>query len=103
MTVIISRSRLLDMEAQGYVLVGWAPDWANPLVEMAKPESTCCRPMTTGRCVLKLGHRGRHSTIGFYCDGHGRMVRGTPAQTLYNGDGVPDVTLCFLCVRGILP
>jgi len=103
MTVMVARSDLLDWEARGFRLVGWAPHWDRAVVEMADPATTCCHPMTTGRCVLDLAHKGRHATSAFHCDACGHTYRGTPAQTQYDGDGVPDVTFCFLCIRGILP
>jgi len=48
-----------------------------------------------GRCLLEPGHRGRHATIVFYCDGCGRTRRGEP----HVHD--EDVSFCFMCARGI--
>lgn len=60
----------------------------------------CEQPMRTGECVLDLNHRGRHTTVGFYCDGCGTMRRGQPETQARNPwDGVPEASFCFMCVR----
>jgi len=58
----------------------------------------CRKPMRDGSCVLDYEHRGRHSTVGFYCDACGKMRRGTPEGFAYDTDGVLDVTFCWFCV-----
>lgn len=89
-------------------------------IEYASTESECLKPMrgwkverrqrdeTTGRvyestvtahgfCLLAKGHKGRHSTVVFSCDGCGRTLRGQPAQTHYD----EGVQFCYLCSRGV--
>lgn len=66
----------------------------------------CERQMRDGLCVLDLNHRGRCTTVGFYCDGCGRMRRGQPAahatQLMSDGYHEPVADICFMCVRGIV-
>ena len=60
----------------------------------------CQRFLRSGNCGLDLNHKGRCSTVVFYCDACGKMRRGHPAGQALDLDGVPDVEFCFLCVRG---
>jgi hypothetical protein len=83
-------------------------------IEYASTERTCLRPMrgwtvaSAGRgnssththhgfCLLDKGHKGRHSTVVFGCDGCGRTLRGEPA-VVHNEQGVQ---FCYLCSRGL--
>lgn len=89
-------------------------------IEYASIERTCLKPMrgwkadhrnrdeTTGRvweshethhgfCLLDAGHKGRHSTTVFSCDGCGRTLRGRPAREHYD----EGVSFCYLCDRGV--
>ena len=63
--------------------------------------------MRGGRCELPAGHRGRHTTVTFVCDGCGNTRRGTPAETseVRLGDGsVDDVfVFCFPCAKAPTP
>lgn len=62
----------------------------------------CDTTLRTGECVLDRDHRGRCSTVGFYCDGCGKMRRGQPvAQARNQWDGIPEAEFCFLCVKGV--
>lgn len=74
--------------------------------------STCDRPMRDGPCQMPVNHRGRHSTVVFYCDlcGKTRRGRGTP---LMFGEGPAFAVVqrisydetehvadgCFMCLR----
>jgi hypothetical protein len=63
----------------------------------------CQKEMRDGKCVLDLNHRGRCTTVGFYCDGCGRMRRGQPYgvyQPLM-ADGYREhvADFCFLCIE----
>lgn len=87
-------------------------------IEYADVETTCLKPMrgwkvtekhyedTTGRCwthdithhgfcLMDEGHKGRHSTVVFYCDGCGRTFRGEPTSS----DNDAGVAFCFLCTH----
>jgi hypothetical protein len=61
----------------------------------------CSREMRDGHCVLDPGHRGRHTTVGFFCDQCGLMRRGQPHTivTQLMGDGYrePMAEVCFMC------
>jgi hypothetical protein len=65
----------------------------------------CKREMQTGNCVLDLNHRGRCTTVGFYCDSCGRMRRGQPhvhaTQLMSDGYREPVADICFMCSRGL--
>ena len=66
------------------------------------PEST--RVMTCnhelrggGLCQLDAGHRGRHSSVFFLCDGCGKRRRGQPHQHLGTWDDDSGLVFCFMC------
>lgn len=52
-------------------------------------------------------HRGRHTTVVFYCEACGNTRRGTPSaiDRVVLGDGSIDdeFAFCFLCVIGATP
>lgn len=53
----------------------------------------CQHQLRDGQCAMDDGHRGRHTTVAFFCDGCGKMRRGSPvAQDEH-------VTICFMCKR----
>lgn len=52
----------------------------------------CGHPMRDGPCKMDEGHRGRHTTVAFYCDGCGKMRRGQPVAA------DADVAICFFCM-----
>lgn len=58
------------------------------------------RPMLGGTfCMLDDGHKGRCSSVAFYCDGCGKRRRSRPASTMVNpADGVVEGEFCFMCV-----
>lgn len=57
----------------------------------------CETVLRTGRCTMHEGHRGRHTTVAFFCDACGNMRRGQPkAQN-------EDVAICWFCVTVDLP
>ena len=56
-------------------------------------QSQCGKPMRYGPCEMKQGHRGRHTTVAFYCDGCGKTRRGQPHRE-YREEGV---AFCFMC------
>jgi hypothetical protein len=58
---------------------------------MSAPE-LCARPMRGGTCNLEAGHRGRHTTVAWSCDGCGKLRRGSP--TVRDPEGG---WFCFLC------
>jgi hypothetical protein len=61
----------------------------------------CDHPMRSGSCELDEGHRGRHSTVAFYCDACGHMRRGHPHLFAFErqSDGVNELIgdFCFMC------
>jgi hypothetical protein len=59
----------------------------------------CGKPMRDGACVLDLDHRGRHTTVGFYCDNCGKMRRGQPAGSARDIDGEPLADFCWFCMN----
>ena len=86
-------------------------------IDYERPDSTCLHPMRGwsvdrtqrddvtgrryasthvhhGRCLLDAGHKGRHSTVVFSCDGCAKTLRGTPAS------GNDEVSFCFGCAGG---
>lgn len=60
---------------------------------------SCGKEMRDGPCRLDPDHRGRHSTVAFYCDACGKMRRGHWAATARDSDGVIDVVFCWFCVN----
>lgn len=65
--------------------------------------SKCEELLRDGYCVLDPDHRGRHTTVGFYCDACGKMRRGTPETMAHDADGVIDVVFCWFCVNVLGP
>lgn len=61
--------------------------------------------MRDGFCEVESGHRGRCSTVAFYCDGCGRQCRGQPHATHQDlqsdGNYEPVADFCFMCTRGL--
>lgn len=69
-------------------------------VAFVQTDKTCLREMRTGLCLMDKGHRGRCSTVVFWCDGCGKSRRGMPhAEVRNNFDGTVEVELCFMCTR----
>lgn len=71
-------------------------------VWLAHPDRTCLHPMRgwnadhrkqMGFCTMDAGHRGRHSTVTFFCDGCGLTRRGQPYRT----DNEAGVQFCWMC------
>jgi len=82
----------------GYVLTTPTTGRNGPIAtgEWCHPDDACLhtvRGMPGYLCQLPPGHRGYHSCQVFYCDGCGKVRRGTPAA---RGE---DVAMCFLCTR----
>jgi hypothetical protein len=88
--------------------------------DLADPATTCLRPMRGwnsthqvhdhydrnvgtrehvhhGFCLLDKDHKGRHSTVVFYCDGCERTLRGE-AHASHRDEGV---AFCYLCSTGV--
>ncbi len=66
--------------------------------------SRCEELLRDGYCVLDPEHRGRHTTVGFYCDLCGKMRRGSaPAAQLRDVNGEVDVEACWFCVNVLGP
>jgi hypothetical protein len=66
----------------------------------------CGHPMRDGPCNMRAGHRGRHTTVAFYCDVCGTMRRGTPVPirqriSPYDTEHVADA--CFVCTERRTP
>lgn len=89
----IHESMIGEYVAKGYRVVSHDP----PRAWVAHPKDTCLHKLTTGLCQMDAGHRGRHATKVFWCDGCGHSRRGSPIS--YRD---PDVDICFMCSRGIM-
>lgn len=59
----------------------------------------CDTLLRDGQCVMDEGHRGRHTTVGFYCDVCGKTRRGTPAGYAYDTNGDLDIVACWFCMN----
>ena len=59
----------------------------------------CGEEMRDGECTMRVHHRGRHSTVSFYCDGCGEVRRGSPSGFARDINGDVDAAFCFLCMR----
>ncbi len=60
----------------------------------------CGKPMQDGPCQLDPDHRGRHTTVAYYCDACGKMRRGSaPEAVSYDINGEVDVEVCWFCVN----
>jgi hypothetical protein len=54
----------------------------------------CGHVMRTGTCNMDAGHRGRHTTVAWLCDGCSKMRRGVPAAS------DPEAgSFCFMCIK----
>jgi hypothetical protein len=54
--------------------------------------------MRDGLCRMDPDHKGRHTTVAYYCDGCGQMRRSHPVAHYYDINGDIDASLCFMCV-----
>ena len=60
----------------------------------------CGFTLRSGSCRLNPGHRGRHTTAVFYCDGCGKARRGRPAiaaNVWVSGEIDDTFQFCFPC------
>lgn len=62
----------------------------------------CGEVLRTGACLMDMGHRGRHSTVVFWCDGCSKTRRGhAVGQDRNVWDGEVEAEFCFMCMRGL--
>ena len=108
MSMTVHESLLAEHLEKGYVEVGRKGE----RVDIAHPKDTCLHKMRGwseqtydyikreidpvrhihhGFCLMTLGHRGRHSTIVYFCDICDQARRGTPSYRDNN------VKACFMC------
>ena len=64
----------------------------------------CGEEMRSGVCTLDPDHRGRHTTVSFFCDQCGQMRRGSAPHTVVTQlmeDGYRETVaeICFMCVE----
>jgi hypothetical protein len=85
---------LLQRRREGWVTVSETDE----RVELAHPDTTCLADMRNGKCLLDPDHRGRHTTVAFYCDSCGKMRRGRPEAHTYDANDDPTTDHCYLCV-----
>ena len=73
------------------------------VVEFGDPNDLCLQPLkkwktqleeSSGLCSMRKNHRGRCSTITFFCDVCGNFRRGSP----FRSD--EDIAACFMCCKG---
>ena len=64
---------------------------------------SCGKKLQTGFCGMDEGHRGRHSTVVFYCDSCGKMRRGHPEGRALDSNGDVDVEFCWFCINVLGP
>ena len=61
----------------------------------------CGKPMQDGNCQMDTDHKGRHSTVTFYCDICGKTRRGYPHVAVMDrqSDGYSEhvADVCFMC------
>lgn len=73
-------------------------------VDMAHPSRTCLRVMQTKElCLMDKDHRGRCSSVVFFCDGCQKTRRGIPAGYAYDDNGDVDVVFCWFCQNVEVP
>ena len=62
-------------------------------------DRACRHPLRGGgTCAHDAGHRGRHSSTVFRCDGCGKTRRGVPhAQAPDDATGETFMEFCFMC------
>lgn len=103
MTTWVHRSKVAELvQKEGYVWVPaqrwrhkrWSEDWA----ELEHPDDTCLAVLRFDFCRLDKGHRGRCSSVTFYCDGCNKHRRGAPASSPTDRDGSVLVNFCWFCV-----
>lgn len=71
---------------------------------MTPDEYYCHRQLRNGPCTMRRNHRGRCSTVTFYCDVCGKIRRGTGIairQRISYDETEHVADMCFLCQRGI--
>lgn len=67
-------------------------------------EEKCGEPLRDGPCTLDPGHRGRHTTVSFFCDLCGKRRRGSApytviTQLMSDGYREPMADVCFMCAE----
>ena len=102
----VERDRLRYVEVGRHHYTEHLPRGTEPFdrIDFADPDDTCLRPMRKwtapfahgtveqhGYCLMDKGHRGRCSTVVFYCDSCGKARRGNPS---YSDE---SVSLCWMC------
>ncbi len=96
----VHRTKLEDVvQRRGYV---WIRDTSQgQRCDVADPDSTCLKPLERSQipCTMDAGHRGKCSSITFYCEICGKRRRSQPYRTAYDPDGVPDAHFCYMCVE----
>lgn len=63
----------------------------------------CEQPMRDGTCQMDAGHRGRHTTVAYYCDYCGKTRRSVETFFERQSDGYdePVADVCFMCKHDI--
>jgi hypothetical protein len=89
-------SRTGEMLADGYVQVG---EDEHGWVWFGHPDRMCLKPLRTGLCRMDLNHRGRCSTVVFWCDSCDQSRRGEPDQKPRDVNGDVLVVFCFFCTN----
>lgn len=63
----------------------------------------CETVLRTGRCEMDGGHRGRHTTVAFFCDECQKMRRGRPythgGQRMSDGTFEVAADFCWFCIE----
>lgn len=71
---------------------GWvAVETKNGWTEWVDPNAICLHTLRTGPCRMPKGHRGRHTTVVFFCDSCCKTRRGSPYRSNEDAD------FCFMC------
>jgi hypothetical protein len=96
-TINIHESHLQSKLDKGYRIV---EQFRNGRVEVAHPDDTCLREMRGNTfCLMDKDHRGRCSSVVFYCEACNKTRRGRYYQAAFDGNGEVDVVFCWFCVH----
>lgn len=91
-----------DVE-QEYLDKGYIPVETTKLGNhwLCHPDDYCLRKMRGGKyCTMEKAHRGRCSSVTFYCDACGKQRRGQAHRQEFDINGDLLVQFCWMCVDG---
>lgn len=61
--------------------------------------SECGHPMRDGPCQMLTGHKGRHASVVYWCDGCDMPRRSPMVAHAYDGNHEVAASFCWMCAN----